>query len=185
MDSTLIKTAQISAIVTAAAASGGIISISLFTIPALVTKRTPTATNPPTTTTRLNVPISYIALQWQNAYDLGKKLFPSMAITSSLLYSFAAYTLGNGRGATARQVSLLYTAAALNVMIAPFTFMAILPVNNAIAPHVNEKEEVQSEQVEQEFVGHLEHWSLLNAIRGLFPLAGAGLGAAVSFGLLA
>lgn len=115
-----------------------------------------------------------------------------MAVTSSLLYSFAAYTLGRERGATGRSVSLLYTAAGLNIMIAPFTALAILAVNNVIAPYTagkhdlpaDGKEDAQYEQTEKEFVGQLEKWSLLNAIRGLFPLAGAGLGAAVSFGLL-
>lgn len=89
-------------------------------------------------------------------------------------------------------MSLLYTAAGLNIMIAPFTLLAIVAVNNVIVPYttgkhdlpVDVKEDAQYEQTEKEFVGVLEKWSLLNAIRGLFPLAGAGLGAAVSFGLL-
>ncbi|EEA21760.1 hypothetical protein TMatcc_008817 [Talaromyces marneffei ATCC 18224] len=189
-DSTLVKTAQVSAIVAAAAASGGIISISIFTIPSLLLKRAPSANT--RTATTLAAPISHIARQWQYAYDIGKKLFPSMAVTSSLLYSFAAYTLGKERGATCRQVSLLYTAAGLNIMIAPFTLLAIVAVNNVIAPYttgkhdlpVDAKEDAQYEQTEKEFVGQLEKWSLLNVIRGLFPLAGAGLGAAVTFGLL-
>uniref|UniRef100_A0A093V7E0 Noranthrone monooxygenase n=1 Tax=Talaromyces marneffei PM1 TaxID=1077442 RepID=A0A093V7E0_TALMA len=165
-DSTLVKTAQVSAIVAAAAASGGIISISIFTIPSLLLKRAPSANT--RTATTLAAPISHIARQWQYAYDIGKKLFPSMA------------------------VSLLYTAAGLNIMIAPFTLLAIVAVNNVIAPYttgkhdlpVDAKEDAQYEQTEKEFVGQLEKWSLLNVIRGLFPLAGAGLGAAVTFGLL-
>lgn len=208
VDSTLVKTAQVSAIMTAAAASGlypsvnpleisltchgvgGILSISLFTIPSLTLKHAP-QTNGRTTTT-LGAPLSHIARQWQSAYDLGKKLFPSLAVTSSLLYSFAAYTLSRERSVTGRHVGLLYTAAGLNVMIAPFTLLAIVAVNNVIAPYTSGKhdltadgkEDAQYEQTEKGFVGQLEKWSLLNAIRGFFPLAGAGLGAAVSFGLL-
>lgn len=93
---------------------------------------------------------------------------------------------------TGRHVGLLYTAAGLNVMIAPFTLLAIVAVNNVIAPYTSGKHDLtadgkegaQYEQTEKGFVGQLEKWSLLNAIRGFFPLAGAGLGAAVSFGLL-
>lgn len=153
-------------------------------------KRAP-QTNTRTAAT-LGAPLSHIARQWQYVYDLGKKLFPPMAITSSLLYSFAAYTLGRERGATGRHVGLLYIAAGLNVMIAPFTVLAIAPVNNVIAPYTegkhdlsaDGKEDTQYEQAEEALVDRLNRWSLLNAIRGLFPLAGAGLGAAVSSGLL-
>ncbi|KAF5004544.1 hypothetical protein F66182_16029, partial [Fusarium sp. NRRL 66182] len=143
---------------TAAAASGGILSISLFTIPSLTLKHAP-QTNGRTTTT-LGAPLSHIARQWQSAYDLGKKLFPSLAVTSSLLYSFAAYTLSRERSVTGRHVGLLYTAAGLNVMIAPFTLLAIVAVNNVIAPYTSGKhdltadgkEDAQYEQTEKGFV---------------------------------
>ncbi|EED16665.1 conserved hypothetical protein [Talaromyces stipitatus ATCC 10500] len=198
-DSILVKTAQISAILTAAAASGGILSLSIFTIPAIGLKhKEPKAritTNRSAIT--LGAPLSHIAHQWQFTYDLGKKVFPSMAVTSSLLYSYVAYALHSDRFGRRHGGWVFYlVAAGLNVMIAPFTLLAIAPVNNAIAPYTKGEHdlpaveaakqggEVKFEKAERELVGHLEKWSFLNLIRGVFPLAGAGVGAAVSFGLL-
>lgn len=120
-----------------------------------------------------------------------------MALTSGLLYSYVAFAVhGEHNG---QYLSSLYAAAAgLTVFIGPFTGLSIFPVNNKIAPYADKtddlpviegetvgiEEQLRRERAEHELVGYMKKWSQLNLIRGFFPLLGAGLGAAVSFGLL-
>lgn len=144
----------------------------------------------------LGAPVSYIARQWKYDYDVGKIVFPSTALISSLLYSYVAYAVRGER--SGRYLSALYAAAAgLNFLIGPFTGLAIAPVNNLIWSYLEKtddlpvegvtptaEEKLQREQDEQQLVGLFKKLSQLNIIRGIFPLLGAGLGAAVSFGLL-
>lgn len=169
---------------------GGIISISIFTIPALLLKphqRSKAVDHEAI----LGASPSHVARQWLNTFDLGKLVFPSLALTSGLLYSYVAFAVhGEQNG---RYLSTLYAVAAgLTVFIGPFTGFSVLPVNEKIMPFTkktddlsgNENAEVRRERDEHELVGYLKKWSQLNLIRGIFPLLGAGLGAAVSFGLV-
>ncbi|OKL59392.1 Dihydroxy-acid dehydratase, mitochondrial [Talaromyces atroroseus] len=143
-DSTLVKTAQISAILTAAAASGGIISISLFALPGFIVK--PRQRKGTDREKALGASISHIARQWQYDYDVGKIVFPSAALISSLLYSYVAYAVRGER--SGRYLSALYaTAAGLNLLIGPFTGFAILPVNNLIWSYLDKNDDLAVERV--------------------------------------
>lgn len=140
--------------------------------------------------------MSHVARQWQYCYDLGKKVYPSIAISSSLMYSYVSYTLSKTSAPGSRASKLFAAAAGLNVLIVPFTVLLMVPVNNAIKKFTtgdhdlpagadpSTEEYKQSAKAERKLADLLEQWSLLNTIRGLFPLAGAGLGAAVTLGLL-
>lgn len=144
----------------------------------------------------MGAPASHVARQWKYAYDVGKLVFPSTALISSLLYSYVAYAVRGER--SGRFLSGLYSsAAALNLLIAPFTVFAILPVNNVIWAYADRtddipvegetltaEENLQRERDEHKLVSSMKKLSTLNIIRGIFPLLGAGLGAAVSFGLI-
>ncbi|KAH8700368.1 hypothetical protein BGW36DRAFT_374016 [Talaromyces proteolyticus] len=190
-DSTLVKAAQVAATLAAAAASGGIISISVFTIPAIAQ---PSRQSKGRDREKPGSAVSHVAQQWEATYDLGKVVFPSIALASSLLYSYVAYAVRDGTHG--RRLSVLYlTAAGLVVMIAPITGALIVPVNNKLHPYTlredsfvkgeaNAEERARHEHEDHEFSGLLRKWSQLNLFRGLFPLFGATLGATAAFGLV-
>ncbi|CRG90228.1 hypothetical protein PISL3812_07271 [Talaromyces islandicus] len=184
-DSTLVKSAHIAATVLAALTSGGIVGISVFTIPAIaLPSRNATGRARETP----GAPVSHIAQQWSLVYNTGKVVFPSMAAASALLYSYVAYAVRGGAGGSrARCASNLYfTAAGLVLMIVPITGVLVFPVNEKIEPYVEERDDklVDEGPQDSEFPGLLRKWAQVNAIRGLFPAIGAALGATVGFGLI-
>ncbi|QKX53526.1 uncharacterized protein TRUGW13939_00605 [Talaromyces rugulosus] len=205
-DSTLVKGAHIAATIIAAAASGGIIGISVFTIPA-ITLPSRYATKGRTREVTPGSAVSHMAHQWKATYDAGKIIFPSMAAASGLLYSYVAYAVRDDPHGGLRMSNLYFTAASLVVMIAPITGVLILPVNEKIEPYVtrddklvvdeeggkeekkklialSSEEQLHRDQQDSEFPGLLRKWAQLNAFRGLFPAIGAALGATVGFGLI-
>jgi hypothetical protein len=77
---------------------------------------------------------SNIAHQWLYVYDKGKIVFPSIAITSSLRYSYVAYVVRNKNNR--RRLNDLYlTAAALIMMIGPYTGVLMLPISNKLGDY--------------------------------------------------
>jgi hypothetical protein len=148
-------------------------------------------------------PASHAAHQWLYIYDKGKVIFPSIAITSSLLYSYAAYAVRNTTTGRTSRSGLYLTAATLVLMIAPCTAVLIVPINKKLDALARRddgaeqrgdegeqklgrgaEEEARREKQDDEFPSLIAQWSQMNVVRGLFPLLGAALGAATSFGLL-
>lgn len=141
-------------------------------------------------------PASHLTHQFLNIYNKGKILFPSIAVTSVLLYSYVAYALRDVRNG---RLSRLYLAAAsLTIGVVPYTIGLMMPTNKLLEAHatrddngnasVDQKDQKEKDEVRQaqdrEVPALLEKWTRLNAVRGVFPLLGAALGAAVSFGLV-
>jgi hypothetical protein len=183
---------------------GGIIGISVFTIP-VITLPSRHATKGRTRETTPGAAVSHMAHQWKVTYDAGKIIFPSMAAASGLLYSYVAYAVRDGPHGGRCMSNLYFTAASLVVMIAPVTGTLILPINEKIEPYVtrddklivneeggkekrmialSSEEQLHRDQQDSEFPGLLRKWAQFNAFRGLFPAMGAVLGAAVGFGLI-
>lgn len=94
------------------------------------------------------------------------------------------------------RLSRLYlTAASLTIGIVPFTLGVMAPTNKRLEAHatrddrhddnsVKQQDEAVCQEQDREVPALLERWTRLNTVRGVFPLLGAALGAAVSFGLL-
>jgi hypothetical protein len=138
--------------------------------------------------------VSHLTHQWLHIYDIGKIVFPSIALTSVLFNSYVAYAV---RGVSGGRLSRLYlTAAALTITIAPYTIGLMAPTNKRLEAHATrdddgqakgedaEEERVLRESEDREVPALLAKWTRLNTVRGLFPLLGAAVGAAVSFGLV-
>ncbi|KAJ9214617.1 hypothetical protein DTO166G4_3673 [Paecilomyces variotii] len=181
------KVAQAVGILASAFASGGILSLSTLTVPALTL---PGRSETIKSDTPASTP-SHITHQWLNVYDKGKIMFPSLALTSAVAYSYLAYTLRHT--ASAGRVGRLYLiAAATTITIVPFTLGVMLPVNKRLEAHATRddaaekegkegmamsvEEEAKRAREDREVPGLLEKWSYLNAGRSVFPLAGAVIG---------
>ncbi|KAJ9224949.1 hypothetical protein DTO021C3_5876 [Paecilomyces variotii] len=181
------KVAQAVGILCSAFASGGILSLSTLTVPALTL---PGRSETIKSDTPASTP-SHITHQWLNVYDKGKIMFPSLALTSAVAYSYLAYTLRHT--ASAGRVGRLYLiAAATTITIVPFTLGVMLPVNKRLEAHatrddaaekegkegmaMSAEEEAKRAREDREVPGLLEKWSYLNAGRSVFPLAGAVIG---------
>ena len=106
--------------------------------------------------------------QWQTAFDAGKVLTPASSLVSGLAFAYAARA--HPLPATAR----LYAAAAVAVTgLLPFTQLAIMPTNHALADKVAEKDGAS----EAESRALVKKWGNLHTVRVLFPTVALGLGA--------
>ncbi|KAK2460998.1 hypothetical protein APHAL10511_006939 [Amanita phalloides] len=182
--------ALVIAILSSAFASGGIISLSLLTVPALLL---PSASLPPSSSPSRApaTPLSHLAHQWLLIHHRGKHIYPSLAATSALAFSYlATYSLHSRPDKLAR---MYVTAAAFTIAIVPFTLGVIMPTNRRIEAcamrHLrldqeSEKEEeeedkdkAEREKEDQDMPQLMVKWAWLNTIRGVFPLMGAAIGA--------
>jgi Domain of unknown function (DUF1772) len=82
----------------------------------------------------------------------------------------------------------------LTLGVVPWTLAVMAPTNRRLQAHatrddgvaktgVSVEEEAHRQRADGEVPGLLRRWTGLNAIRGLFPLLGAALGAAAAFDL--
>ncbi|KAL1858710.1 hypothetical protein Plec18167_003413 [Paecilomyces lecythidis] len=185
------KVAQAVGILGSAFASGGILSISSLTVPALTLPGRSAILKAPAKTDTPGSALSHITHQWLDVYNKGKIMFPSLALTSALAYSYLAYTLRHT--ASAGKVARLYLIAAATTMtIVPFTIGVMLPVNKRLEAHATRddatekegkegmatsaEEEAKRTREDREVPALLETWTYMNAGRSLFPLAGAVVG---------
>ncbi|KAF8633065.1 hypothetical protein AX15_001540 [Amanita polypyramis BW_CC] len=189
-DSINLKVVQVAAILSSAFASGGILSLSFLTVPTLLLPERPPER--PTTSSSSELPtpatpISHVVRQWSYVYDTGKTIYPSIAASSALAFSYLAYIL---RGRPDKFSKLYLTAAAVTLSIVPYTLGVMLPTNKRLearAKHVgregmksaeiSEEEKAKREKEDREVPGLMMKWAWLNAIRGIFPLMGAVIGA--------
>ncbi|GAD93348.1 hypothetical protein PVAR5_1958 [Paecilomyces variotii No. 5] len=185
------KVAQAVGILGSAFASGGILSISTLTVPALTLPERSAIIKIPSKTDTPGSTLSHVTHQWLNVYDKGKLMFPSVALTSALAYSYLAYTLRHtARGGKVARLYLI--AAATTMTIVPYTLAVMLPVNKRLQAHATRddaaekegkedmatsaEEEAKRTREDREVPGLLETWTYMNAGRSLFPLAGAVVG---------
>ncbi|KAM0794048.1 hypothetical protein BDR22DRAFT_883676 [Usnea florida] len=148
---------QACAVVAGSFLSGKMMGLSLMTVPVLLD----TNTQP-----------THMVQQWVRLYHYGHLLSPALAIATCLIYAHAA----TRKRASGRQWTLSAAAGAVTVGMIPFTWIVMVPTNNALFG-LNEGGGVRVAGVGlgevQELVGR---WGRLHLVRSLFPLVGAVLG---------
>ncbi|KZF24471.1 hypothetical protein L228DRAFT_281540 [Xylona heveae TC161] len=156
-DSSGLRVAQAVGLTSSAFLSGFIFSISTITVPAILP-------NPPST----------ILKSWSIAYNRGKMIAPSMALTSALANLYVAYK-------TEDVVPVV--AAALAIGIVPWTILVMLKTNKALMEReqrtrtVHATTEVKVE-IEEEGVRALtDRWATLNLVRAGLVLSSAAVAA--------
>ena len=173
--------------------SGGIFTVSLMiptlTLPATSSKRTFSSSYEPGSS------VSHIATQWRHAYNMGKKIAPTVSLISSATYAYIAHVFRNDTGLmrtdNVRTSNLYLLAAVLALGPVPFTLIAMHPTNKRLMARADaaetegshaaagaEKEKVKKGEVgaskeDSEVLGLLEKWVWLSATRACFPLAAA------------
>ena len=141
--------------------------------------------------------ISHITHQWLHSFELGKRIFPSIVASSALAFTYLAYAQRSRADKFSPRLYL--AAAAVSLVIVPYTFGVMMPTNRRLQsrakrdikagyesaqaaegkegpPYVSEEEIVKREKEDEEIPGLMIKWAWLNAIRGVFPLVGAAIG---------
>lgn len=114
---------------------------------------------------------SQLVYQWVRVYHYGHRIYPTMAITTCLLYGYAAFS----KHAENSPWKVFAVAGAMTLSILPFTWIFMLPTNNAI---FRAQKQTESKRVPNWDTAHklVIRWSWLHAARTLLPLTGAILG---------
>ena len=117
--------------------------------------------------------------------------------SSALAFSYLAYAQRSRADKFSPRLYL--AAAAVSLVIVPYTFGLMMPANNRLQsrakrdikagyenaqaaegkegpPDVTEEEIVKRKKEDEEIPGLMMKWAWLNAIRGVFPLMGAAIG---------
>lgn len=104
--------------------------------------------------------------QWQLAYHAGARTMPRVAALTALGHAVVAWQQA-ARGAEWRGLA---AAAALTVAIVPFTFVFIMPTNNALEREIAREAKTMSQATA---VGLLQKWARWNMLRSVLPVVGA------------
>lgn len=114
---------------------------------------------------------SQLLHQWSRVYYSGHRKGPAISIATGLIYSFAAW----GKFAAGSPWRVFALAGLTTVSMVPYTWIFMLRTNNALF-----RAEAQTKSGQEQGLGEalslLKTWNRLNAVRALFPLAGAILG---------
>ncbi|KAH8585385.1 hypothetical protein B0O99DRAFT_587453 [Bisporella sp. PMI_857] len=145
--------------------AGGMNVVSMLAVPMIL------ATTPPDS--------SLLLRQWHFVYNSGHKMGPSMAVISGLAYWSAAWA-SREQG---RTVSLYAYSGAVTMSMVPFTWLFILPTNNAIFAEIA-KDRAGKPTNLAHAQGLVGRWRTLNIVRTLFPILGAALGMMTLCGLV-
>lgn len=115
--------------------------------------------------------------QFVHLYRAGHRVMPTMAVATCLLYGYAAASSSGSSIGSGSPTWLLYAmAAATTIGMVPFTWLAMVPTNNALF-RLDDAAGSKADSVDMEQVKVLlTRWSRLHLVRSLFPLAGAVLG---------
>jgi hypothetical protein len=146
---------------------------------------TPTKAPLSTSASKPGTPSPHIARQWQIIYNIGSKLGPAVALISSAAYIFTMLQLPKSFVAQRR---LFIAAAALAVMVGPFTFVVMQRTNSELHRRANlatqgieEGDEMLKKKAlgvgQYETTDLLRRWGVLNVIRASFPLMAIGAAA--------
>jgi noranthrone monooxygenase len=109
---------------------------------------------------------THLLRQWNLVFYKGHIQGPAISIATGLTHAFAAWKSGDQRFAI---------AGAITVSMIPYTWIFMRNVNNglfAATEWADGVKEESSERVRQ----LVRNWSRFNAVRALFPLAGAVCG---------
>ncbi|KAF7585480.1 hypothetical protein BBP40_010818 [Aspergillus hancockii] len=143
---------QATAVISGSFLSGAMMSLSLITIPVILD----------TGTQSKQLLDQFVAL-----YSYGHTIMPALSVTTCALYGFVA----NSKRAASDPWSIYGIAAATTIAMVPFTWIVMVPTNNALfALHA------ASDAALEEVRGLSVRWQWLHVVRSLFPLAGAIIG---------
>ncbi|KAL5333729.1 hypothetical protein BJX70DRAFT_380150 [Aspergillus crustosus] len=163
-----IRAAQAIGLTGAAWLAGNIAGYSLVSIPSLLKSHADH-----------QAPLPLIVKQWRDMYEVGKFQNPPIAVITAAAFSYLAWSVDKRVGVAAlaprNAVALYSVAAALTVGIVPWTLAAMKGTNGRLLEKAGSVWIVDEERSE-EVKGLLGRWTVLNAIRGLFPLVGAVVG---------
>lgn len=109
--------------------------------------------------------------QWSRVYYSGHRKGPAISITTGLIYAYAAWS----KYAAGSPWLVFAVAGATTVSMVPYTWIVMQSTNDALfrAEARTKSEQVQSWAEAESLV---KAWNRFNAVRSLFPLAGAILG---------
>lgn len=114
---------------------------------------------------------SQLLHQWSRVYYSGHRKGPAISITTGLIYGFAAWSK-HAAGSPWRVFAL---AGVTTVSMVPYTWIVMQSTNNALF-RAEARTKSEQEQSWGEAVSLVKAWNRYNAVRALFPLAGAILG---------
>jgi hypothetical protein len=114
-------------------------------------------------------------------YNTGKAQNPPIALITAAAFSYLAWSVRESKTPLAvlapRNATALYSAAAaLTVAIVPWTLAAMSGTNAQLLERAGAKGWVPTDEAAEETEDLLHKWTLLNAVRGLFPLVGGVVG---------
>ncbi|KAL4885448.1 hypothetical protein BJY04DRAFT_134518 [Aspergillus karnatakaensis] len=163
-----IRAAQVVGLTGAAWLAGNIGGYSFITIPSLLKSHTEHSASLP-----------LIVKQWRDMYEAGKAQNPPIAILTATAFGYLAWSVHKsiaiGALAPKNAVALYSAAAALTVGIVPWTLAVMVPTNKKLIGRA-ESVWVEDEGSVTEVKGLIGKWTVLNTLRGVFPLLGAVVG---------
>lgn len=116
--------------------------------------------------------------QWARMYHYGHQVLPGMAVGTFLLYGYVA---AKKRGVK-QPWGVFVLAAVATVSMLPFTWIFMVPTNSELFRlEAASKEELSVAGI-PEAKELVSRWAWLHFTRSLFPLVGAILGTAGTFG---
>lgn len=110
--------------------------------------------------------------QWARMYHYGHQALPGLAIMTLLLYLFAA----SRRRAVGLSWGIYVVAGAVTVSMLPFTWLFMVPTNDALFALELETKASPAASSLDEARMLLITWGQLHLARALFPLAGSIVG---------
>lgn len=133
--------------------SGAIASLSLITVPVLLTNTTNAS----------------LLTSWRHTLDNGVKVCPPFAVAAAITHVLNAYI---NRNSTSDGAKYSVAAAASTIAIVPFTMMLMAPTNEELFKR--EKAAFGTATgVEPSSLGLVNKWGRLNLTRALLPAVGA------------
>jgi hypothetical protein len=112
-----------------------------------------------------------IATQWLRMYNIGKAQNPPIAAAAAASYLYISYAL------RLRPQAAIYAAAAVSTLgIVPWTLAAMAKVNGQLAASAKNEVIATAQDDRTQIVDLIQKWGVLNFVRSVFPLIGAGLG---------
>lgn len=112
--------------------------------------------------------------QWKRLYHYGHICMPTMAVSVTGLYGFAAARCFSSGSANWKSNA---AAGALTIGIVPFTLLVMAPTNDALfatrAPILSPAHALENLAEVQRLI---MKWVWLHAVRSVFPLVGAVVG---------
>ncbi len=117
----------------------------------------------------------HLGKQWARLFHQGHRIFPAMAVATSLIYGYTAATTGRWTFAL---------AAVANVSIAPFTRVFMMATErqlSQLAPESSQRSQLDAAEMLIRVKGLVTNWAWLHFVRALLPLAGTMVAISATF----